>query len=239
MKRELLRCVCQPLYWVVVGGGLAVRAALALLDRLYRPELFWALSTDFWNKIGSATEGALIVLVLIRLMSIDRECETQPMILSTTQGRRRLLWERLGAGTCAAVIGVSLLALGNLVITTAFGRGLSCPEGWIGKFFLYSDVALAGSVGFFLLCSCVCDMVQSQQIAMCVCGLPFAASYFISTDIAHPPEPFWFCRYGCFTELMRGRFIQSVPGFWIGWYSVLLLGVLLLTLRLRKERKEL
>lgn len=239
MKRELLRCLCRPLYWAIIGMGLAVRLLMAWLDRMYRSEIFWMLSTDFWNKIGSATEGFLIILVLIHLFSVDQESGTRPVVISTVYGRKRLLWERFTAGITATCIGVAFLTFGNLSITAACGWGLPCPEKWLAIFLMISVTALIGSAGFFLLCSCVCDMTQNQPMAMCICGLPFAISYFINADIVHPPEPLWFIRYGFFTELMRGRGIQSAPIFWIGWYAALFFGVLILALIKRKEHKEL
>lgn len=239
MKWELLRYLCHPLYWVIIGGGMAVRFVMAWLDRLHRPEIFWALSIDFWNKIGSVTEGFLIVLVLIHLFSVDKESGTKSVINSTAHGRKRLLRERLIAGMLAAVAGTSILTFGNLSIIAVCRRGMPFPEGWIAKFMLYSAVAFVGSVGFFLLCACVCDMTQNQPVAMCVCGLPFAISYFINADMVHPIEPLWLLRYGFFTELIRGRTIKALPYFWIGWYSILLFGALALAIKKRKERKEL
>lgn len=239
MKRELLRYLCHPLYWVIIGIGMAVRFVMAWLDRLYRPEIFWTLSIDFWNKIGSVTEGFLIVLVLIHLFSVDKESGIKPVINSTTHGRKRLLWERLIAGVLAAVAGALLLTFGNLSIIAVYRWGMPFPEGWIAKFLLYSVVALVGSAGFFLLCACVCDIAQNQPVAMCVCGLPFAISYFINADMVHPIEFLWLLRYGFFTELIRGRVIETIPYFWIGWYFVLLFCVLALAIRKRKERKEL
>ena len=133
MKRELLRYLCHPLYWVIIGIGMAVRFVMAWLDRLYRPEIFWTLSIDFWNKIGSVTEGFLIVLVLIHLFSVDKESGTKPVINSTTHGRKRLLWERLIAGVLAAVAGALLLAFGNLSIIAVYRWGMPFPEGSYSK----------------------------------------------------------------------------------------------------------
>ena len=65
MKTELCRYFKNPLYWIVLATGLSVRAVLAYFDRMYRSKDFWALSADFWSKIGSVTVGFLIVLVLI------------------------------------------------------------------------------------------------------------------------------------------------------------------------------
>ena len=65
MKTELCRYFKNPLYWIVLAAGLSVRAVLAYFDCLYRSKDFWALSADFWSKIGSVTVGFLIVLVLL------------------------------------------------------------------------------------------------------------------------------------------------------------------------------
>lgn len=235
MRRELARCLRQPLYWAVLGAGLTVRLALAWLDCRYRPDQFWIISADFWSKTGSVTEAFLIVLVLIRLFSIDRECGTRPIILSTAHGRKRLLRDRLAAGTAAAVVGTFLLALGNGVVTAALGWGLPYPAEWMGGFLTASALALAGSEGFFLVCACVCDLTQNHPAAMCLCGLPFGLSCFINVDMVRPPEPLWLLRYGFFSELMRGRALPPPVIVLAAWYLVLCLGVLCLTVRKRKE----
>ena len=75
--------------------------------------------------------------------------------------------------------------------------------------------------------------------AMCICGVPFAVSYFVNAGVVKPFELLWFFRYGFFTEMMRGRFIYSAPMFWTIWYALLLFGVLVIAIIKRKERKEL
>ena len=74
---------------------------------------------------------------------------------------------------------------------------------------------------------------------MCICGVPFAVSYFVNAGVVKPFELLWFFRYGFFTEMMRGRFIYSAPMFWTIWYALLLFGVLVIAIIKRKERKEL
>lgn len=74
---------------------------------------------------------------------------------------------------------------------------------------------------------------------MCICGVPFAISYFVNAGAVKPFELFRFFRYGFFTEMMRGRFIYSAPMFWAIWYVLLLCGVLVTAIIKRKERKEL
>lgn len=239
MITELLRCFKKPLYWIVLGGGLSVRMLLACFDRMYRSAAFWALSADFWNQIGSATVGFLIVLVLIHLFSVDRERRTLPVICSTVWGRGRLFCNRCVAGGIAAVFGVLLMAAGNVAVTKVLGRGLLCPQDWTASFARASVVVMVGAVGFFIFTACVCDLCQNQPAAMCICGVPFAVSYFLNVIAIKPFEPFWFIRYGFFTELVRGRPIDALPVFWAAWYALLLAGILLLTIKKRRERKEL
>lgn len=239
MKIELFRYFKNPLYWTILGGGLSVRAVFACLDCFHRNKQFWALSADFWNKIGSVTEGFLILLVLIHLFSEDHEKRTSPVVNSTVYGRGWLFCNRLSAGGAAAVTGIVLLTAGNAGISMWFGRGLSCPLDFSCSFFAAAVAAASGGFGFFLLSACVCDIAQNQPAAMCICGFPFALSYFVNVDAIHPFHLAWFFRYGFFTELTRGRIISDLPFFWLAWYPVLLTGVLLLTIKKRKERKEL
>lgn len=74
---------------------------------------------------------------------------------------------------------------------------------------------------------------------MCICGVPFAFSFFINVAVLKKFEFFWFVRYGFFAEWMRGRRIGVTPGVWGVWYALLLGGLLLAALHQRKERKEL
>lgn len=86
MKADLIRCFRNPLYWLVLGAGLSVRGILAFFDSRFRNDAFWSLSAEFWNKIGSVTLGFLVLLVLIRLFSEDRETGVFPVINSTAYG---------------------------------------------------------------------------------------------------------------------------------------------------------
>lgn len=239
MKAELFRYFKNPLYWIVLGAGLSVRTIFAYFDLLHRSKDFWVLAADFWNRIGSATVGFLIVLVLIHLFSSDRETETYPTINSTVYGRIHLFRNRMIAGGFAAFLGTALLAVGNLIVSIFLGRGLSRPQDWMYSFIQPSVIALVGTIGFFILAACVCDIFKNQPAAMCICGVPFAISFFVNVGAIKQFELFWFFRYGFFTELMRGRLIYSAPVFWIVWYLLLLGGVLLIAINKRKERKEL
>ena len=92
---------------------------------------------------------------------------------------------------------------------------------------------------FFLFAAFVCDSLKNQPAAMCICGAPFAFSYFINAAVLKKFEFFWFVRYGFFAEWMRGRRIGVTPGVWGVWYALLLGGLLLVAIHQRKERKEL
>jgi len=239
MKTELFRYFKNPLYWIVYGAGISIRTVLAYFDSLHRKEEFWELAKDFWSKIGSATMGFLIVLVLIQLFSFDRETKSYPTINSTVYGRIHLFRNRLIAGGVAAVFGVALLAVGNFAVSMLLGRNLPYPQNWVGSFIQPPVVAMIGSIGFFLFVACVCDFFKNQPAAMCICGVPFAISYFVNTGAIKQFELFWFFRYGFFSELMRGRLIHSNPVFWVIWYALFLSCVLLIAINKRKERKEL
>ena len=239
MKTELFRYFKNPLYWIVLSVGLSVRIVLAYFDLLHRSKDFWVLAADFWSRIGSVTVGFLIILVLIHLFSSDRETETYPTINSTVYGRIHLFQNRMIAGSVAAFFGTALLAVGNLAVSILFGRGLSRPQDWIYSFIQPPVVAIVGAIGFFILAACVCDIFKNQPAAICICGAPFAISYFVNVGAIEQFELFWFFRYGFFTELMRGRLIYPAPMFWIMWYLLLLGGVLLIAINKRKEHKEL
>lgn len=239
MRTELSRCFRNPLYWLVLGAGLSVRAVLAYFDSRTRSDAFWALSAEFWNKTGSVTLGFLVLLVLIRLFSVDRETGVFPVINSTAYGRITLFWDRLIAGSAAAAAGTIVLAVGNYALSLFFSCGRPCPPGWRISMMYASAAVLAGAIGFFLFAAFICDCLKNQPATMCICGVPFALSYFINVAVLKKFGFFWFVRYGFFTEWMRGRQIGVTPGVWGVWYALLLGGLLWAVLHQRKERKEL
>ena len=239
MKTECVQYFKNPCYWAVVGLGLAARTVLAYLDFQYRGQQFWELAADFWNKTGSITMGFLILLVMIRRFSCDTELRTFPVINSTAYGRLPLFWNRLIGGKAAVVSAVLLLYAGNTGISFLLGHDVGIPYGWTGSFTRTTAIAVIGAAGYFTMSAMICDLTKNHPIAMCLCGLPFASSYFINASAVKPPDVFWLFRYGFFAELMRGRTIQSFPIFWFVWYSVLIGLALFFVIRRRKERKEL
>ena len=235
MKAEIMQILRAPLYWLVLLAGLGARASIAVLDFRYRPEQAWLLAGEFWSRAGSVTMCLLILVVLIRLFSVDYETGAVPVVASTPLGRRSLYFFRLAAGCAMTVLGTALLVAGNIGITVVLGRGV--PAGWIRDFTLRTVPAAVGSVGYFLVSAFVCDIFANQPAAMAVCGIPFAVSYFINTGMIEAFDLFWFLRCGFFTELARGRWIASRPGFWIAWYVLLIAGFFVLSIYRRKERK--
>lgn len=153
MKTELTRYFRNSLYWLVLGAGLSVRAVLAFFDSRFRSDAFWSLSAEFWNKIGSVTLGFLVLLVLIRLFSADRETGVFPVINSTAYGRITLFRNRLIAGSIAASAGAVLLAAGNHALSILISGGLPQPDGWNHAWFRSTAIVLIGTIGFFPLCS--------------------------------------------------------------------------------------
>ena len=239
MRMELVRLLRTPMYWMVLSAGLLARGAMAWQDKHWRVEQFWELAADFWNHFGSVTMGFLILVVLIRLFSQDRETGAVPVIQSTAKGRRELFFRRLAAGTTSAVLGASILAAGNAVLSVLFSPRQSLPARLGQTLLSPSLIAAVGAVGYFLFSACICDLLQNQSAAMCVCGVPYGLSYFINVIAISRFPPVWLLRYGFFTELARGRTLTDRPGFWLAWYVVLLSGGFWLSLVKRKERKAL
>lgn len=196
MKDDLIRCFRNPLYWLVLGAGLSVRVVLSYFDFQTRSNAFWSLSAEFWNKIGSVTLGFLVLLVLIRLFSADRETGVFPVINSTAYGRITLFRNRLIAGSIAASAGAVLLAAGNHALSILISGRLPQPDGWNHAWFRSTAIVLIGTIGFFLFAAFVCDSLKNQPAAMCICGVPFALSYFINVAVLKKFGFFWFVRYG-------------------------------------------
>ena len=239
MRTELFRTVKDPLYWLMIGSGLAARTVAAYFDSLYRSSRFWASALDFWDKTGSVTMGLLILLVLIRRFSYDAETGVFPVVNSTAYGRLSLLLARLAGGALAVILAAALLCGGNAGISFLLGGRIGAPYGWTGSFGARSAVALVGAEGYYIVSALVCDLAKNQPIAMSLCGLPFAGSYFINSGAVRPPEALWLLKFGFFTELARGKSILSFPRFWLVWYALLIGMVFFFVLRKRKEDCEL
>ena len=201
MKDDVIRCFRNPLYWLVLGAGLSVRVVLAYFDFQTRSEAFWSLSAEFWNKIGSVTLGFLVLLVLIRLFSADRETGVFPVINSTAYGRITLFRNRLIAGSIAASAGAVLLAAGNHALSILISGRLPQPDGWNHAWFRSTAIVLIGTIGFFLFAAFVCDSLKNQPAAMCICGVPFEFSYFINVAVLKKFE--FFCRTAA--AIRRGK----------------------------------
>ena len=131
MKDDLIRCFRNPLYWLVLGAGLSVRVVLAYFDFQTRSDAFWSLSAEFWNKIGSVTLGFLVLLVLIRLFSADRETGVFPVINNTAYGRITLFRNRLIAGSIAASAGGVRVAVGEQADSANSHFRQASPTGWL------------------------------------------------------------------------------------------------------------
>lgn len=238
MKQELLRIIKMPFYWLIISAGVIIRAVLAYLDRLYRPEQYWSLCADFWIIIGALTMVVLILVCLIRLFTIDYECGAEKIISSTAFGRKIIFWQRLSAITVGAAFGVFMLTFANILIALIVGQRIEMGSTWIFDFLKASWVALCGSVALSLVSGAVSDISKSQPATMCICGTPFIISLFINSSMVKPFELFWFLRYGFFSELMRGRALESLPGFWAAWYGMMMIAAVVFAIHKRKERKE-
>lgn len=234
MRAEIKHILCTPLYWLVLIAGIAARTVFAYLDFKYRLSSYWTLSDEYWSRLGSITVAFLILLVLIHRFSVDYENNTYSVIASTAYGRKELYFERLAAGCFMAILGVVILTAANIGITLTIGRGSIMPTDWFSS---HTPVVIVGAVGYFLVSAFVCDTISNQPASMCICGLPFGISYFLNIGIIEEFDLFWFIRYGFFTELLRGRPISSFPAFWGIWYPVMIVGVFILSIYRRKERK--
>lgn len=238
MKMELHKILKNPLYWLILGASMAGRLVLTYLDVLHRSGEYWSLAGGFWNKHGSLTMGLLILLVLLHPLTMDRETGTQSVIAGTANGRTRLFHTRLLAGIFSALLGVLMLSLGNAVITYFLGSASPIPPDWLSSFLCTAGIAALGSVGFFLFAACICDIAQNHAAAICICGAVFCVPYLLNAAAIHRFEVWWFLLYGTFTQLVRGRWIDDLPAFWICWYLILLTVLFVFTLKRRKERKE-
>lgn len=239
MKDDLLRLLKSSLYWLIISMGGGICIFTAYMDYRYRSQNFWSLAGGFWNRFGAVILAFVILMVAVRLYSVDYEQKTAEMILSTAHGRKRLFRRRMAASMIFAVISAALLAAVHYGVSRIIAAELPIPSDWMGTYLFATFITVLGGAGFSAVSGAICDIIKSHGATLCICGLPYGISFFINSSVVKPPDIFWFLRYGFFTELMRGRLIASRPGFWAVWYCGLTALTVALALIRRKERKEL
>lgn len=246
MTSEIKRYAAKALYWIILAATLIARGFLAYFDFKefkHEPDGYLDLAVDYWNNAGSLSLAILILIVLIHQFSIDKETGADTVIHTARYGRRRLYFERLGAGVVMTVFSVAILGLGNYVISYFMSPVGVHMRDALAPYIESTLITLVGGVGFFLASSFVCDVVASHPAAICICGFPYVFSYLVYSMVDNiflePFDLFWFLKYGTFTELVRGRWITTVPVFWCIWYPMVIAGLFALSLYKRKERKQL
>lgn len=246
MTSEIKRYAVKALYWIILATALVARGFLAYFDFKefkYEPDVYLDLVADYWNKAGSLSLAILILIVLIHQFSFDKETGADTVIHTARYGRRRLYLERLGAGVVMTVFSVAILGLGNYVISYFMSPVGVHMRDVLAPYIESTLITLVGGVGFFLASSFVCDVVANHPAAICICGFPYAFSYFVYPIEVNKNlklfDLFWFLKYGTFTELVRGRWITTVPVFWCIWYPMVIAGLFALSIYKRKERKQL
>lgn len=237
---ELKRYLRAPLYWLGLAISVLIRGVLTYLDMKHREGTYWEIAADYWNPVGCVSFALIILAVLIHQFSEDKETGAITVINSTRDGRIKLYFRRLAAGMIMTVLTVAILSLCNVATAYCLAPDVPVPDGFAWVFTCRTLIALLGGMGFFLAASFVCDAISNQMAAMCICGMPFACSFFINFYIVKDFQfPYYYILHGFFTEFMRGRLIYSQPVFWCVWYAVLIIGLFVLSIYKRKERKQL
>ena len=115
MTQELRRLWAVPFTWLLILGPAALNGVLALFQRRYGPERYWSFVGQFWDELGLAAVAALVLTVCLSLMSCDRACRTEALMLTTRLGRKHLFLRRLLACALGVFLLVLLLSAGNLL----------------------------------------------------------------------------------------------------------------------------
>ena len=138
MMQELRRLWTSPVTWLLALGPITLNGTLALFQRRYGPEHYWSFVGLFWDKLGLAAVAALVLTICLSLMSCDKSCRTEALMLTTRLGRKHLFLRRLLACALCPFLLVLLLSAGNLLCGLALSGGLSIPSGplpiWVTPF---------------------------------------------------------------------------------------------------------
>lgn len=247
MRRELRCLLSAPLYWFLIVGSVGLSGALALFQWRYRPEAYWVIVDQFWDKLGLATIAAMVLVVCLSSISCDHTYRTQALILSTKLGRRLLFYQRLIACATGTAVFSIFLSAGNLLCALLLARGIPIPTGWWHVYLGHTLLALTGGALLSISACTLCDKFKSQLAAFAMVGFILLVSA-MSPDINGTPT-LWYCvANGFFVKLIRGRALTGwssySPGWggawpgWTLWHLLLATLCIFLAVRKRKERNQ-
>ena len=247
MTRELRRLWAAPFTWLLVLGPTAMSGVLALFQRRYGPEAYWNLMGQFWDKLGLAAVTALVLTTCLSLMSCDRACRTEDLMLTTRLGRKTLFLRRLLACALGTAVFSLVLAGANLLWGLALSQGLPLPAGWAAPYLGHTLLAAAGGALLALAVCGLCEAFRSLPIAFLLTAVVLLFSA-LTADMKGEPLGWYVLANGFFAKLIRGRALTGWASYsppwggewwlWGPWHLCLTALCAGWAIRKRKERNQ-
>ena len=247
MTYELRRIVSSPLCGLLVIGTVGLGGALVIFQRLYRPETYWSLVDQFWDKLGLVAVAAMVLTVCLSLISCDRTCRTEGLVLTTKSGRKNLFRHRMAACALGTVLFTLVLSVGNFLCALVLAQGIPIPSGWPVIYLGHTLLAATGGALLTLAACDLCECFRSLPITFILVSLVLLFST-LTADMTGAPVPWYFLANGFFAKLIRGRALTGWSSYsppwgseWWGWslWHLLLTGLCIFcAIRKRKERNQ-
>lgn len=247
MTHELRRIVSSPLYWLLIIGPVALDGALAKFQRLYSPETYWSFIDQFWDKLGLAAIAAMVLTVCLELISCDRVCRTEGLVLTTKFGRKNQFRCQIAACALGAALFSLALSIGNFLCALVLSQGIPVPSGWLSIYLGHTLLAAVGGALLALIACALCDCFHSLPIAFALVSLVLLFST-LTADMTGAPAPWYFLANGFFAKLIRGRALTGWSSYsppwgiewwgWSLWHLFLTAFCIFCAVRKRKERNQ-
>lgn len=247
MMQELRRLWTSPVTWLLALGPITLNGTLALFQRRYGPEHYWSFVGLFWDKLGLAAVAALVLTICLSLMSCDKSCRTEALMLTTRLGRKHLFLRRLLACALCPFLLVLLLSAGNLLCGLALSGGLSIPSGWAAPYLGHTLLAGVGGALLSLSACGLCERFRSLPVAFLLAAVVLVFST-LAPDLKREHLNLYIMANGFFAKLIRGRALTGWASYsppwgwewwlWGPWHLCLTALCVWRAIRKRKERNQ-
>ena len=247
MIQELRRLWAAPFTWLLVLGPTALNGVLALFQRRYGPERYWSFVGQFWDKLGLGAVAVLVLSVCLSLVSCDKTCRTEDLMLTTRLGRKSLFLRRLLACALGVLLFALLLSAGNFLCGLTLAGGLSIPDGWAVRYLGHTLLAGAGGALLALSTCGLCEIFRSLPVAFLLVAVVLLFSA-LAPDLKGEPLDLYVLANGFFAKLIRGRALTGWTSYsppwgyewwlWGPWHLCLPALCVGWAVRKRKERNQ-
>jgi len=246
VKYELRKLFAHQLFFPAV---VAVLVIWIFMMSHTPPDAILMKSLTFWNSLGSFAMGLIILLIAIRIFSMDREEQVEDVLNTTKRGKRQLFIARLQASSLFTIVTFLLftgIQLSSVLFFKTAEQAVNVPNDMsVAAYFLLQSLSvLLGTIIFTLFASIICSAAKSHPITLISCGLLYGISYITRTSLVNKYSLHWVLDKGFFSYLIRGKLFHNPPidlvelSLLAAWYGILLTILTNSNRNLQRRRKE-